>query len=92
MFSLYDQSPVSAYLNYLHYQKQGGFLTLRKTKTKHFFFIIIFIIIILKMSNMEKNNIVERIQKKINSTNLRPEEIQAIDKARSQVYNQSKYY
>ncbi|KAI7896058.1 uncharacterized protein EV154DRAFT_493368 [Mucor mucedo] len=41
------------------------------------------------MSNMEKNTIVERIQKKINSTQLRPEEIQAIDKARSQVYNQT---
>lgn len=47
------------------------------------------------MSNMtgmsnEKKNIIERIQKKIKSSNLKPEEIQAIDKARSQVYNQSK--
>lgn len=39
--------------------------------------------------NVERRNIIERIQKKIKSSNLKPEEIQAIDKARSQVYNQT---
>lgn len=42
--------------------------------------------------NVERRNIIERIQKKIKSSNLKPEEIQAIDKARSQVYNQSKQF
>lgn len=36
-----------------------------------------------------RKNIVERIQKKIKHSNLKPDEIQAIDKARRQVYNQS---
>jgi hypothetical protein len=45
-----------------------------------------------EMDMNNRKNIVERIQQKIKRSNLKPEEIQAIDKARSQVYNQSKSF